>query len=215
MDNPQPSPKLSSLLSMDAVQRLNGSGLTGFHSLACVTRGKVVVLSHKMSSCRANMEEYRAIIQNRDFQLLAAAKLNAMRRVSRRNQTECFLGGKAGNKKNGKGYASCKLSHHTISRKKVEFYLHRLAYMERTNWTTVVEDNMEVSHLCHNTKCLNMHHLRVETVEEHDLRDTCKGKQVVTMECRCCNKRRTHNPCTHMPACILEHVSLQFDEEPV
>lgn len=162
-----------------------------------------------MSSSRACPNDYLLLVEHNDFQELARRKLNALRRVGIHiAATGCCLSAKAGDKKGGKGYPSCKLSHRTLTRRKVEFSIHKLVFMERAAWKKAPADGEEVSHLCHQTKCLTKEHLCVESPQVHDSRDACKYKQVVIFNCSCGCEPQVYNPCTHEPRCILPSVSV-------
>lgn len=162
-----------------------------------------------MSSCRAARADYLLLTSNSDFQRAVQAKLSTLRQRARVHGP-CLLTGKPGNKRYGAGYASFKASHPLLSRKKVEFYVHHLLWMQQQGWARIVPEAYEVSHLCHQTKCLQPEHVCVETAREHDDRDACKGKEIVIA----CfgNHQATRNPCTHEPPCILPIVHLEILE---
>lgn len=52
-------------------------------------------------------------------------------------------------------------------------YVHRLAYMICYRVPCVHIEGYDVSHLCHNSKCINVHHLSLEPHGFNNSRQTC------------------------------------------
>ncbi len=53
----------------------------------------------------------------------------------------------------------------------------------------------EVSHLCDNSRCLRVDHLRWESRQQNSDRKNCPG----WIACGCCNEM--HDACVHDPKC--------------
>ena len=71
---------------------------------------------------------------------------------------------------------------------RMTFYAHRLVY-QLQNQLLSLPIHLEVSHLCHNTKCVRIDHLNLETKEVNDDRRHCKNQGVCTRD--------------HLPHCIF------------
>ena len=114
--------------------------------------------------------------------------------------TGCLLSKKGTNKARGKGYAKAKLRGSGIRR---EFYLHHLVVLMKANGEEhiklVGDGKHEVSHLCHQSTCINHDHIVVETKQQHKQRQACHGSTWVS--CPCCE--HSFSPCKHDPQCIL------------
>lgn len=162
------------------------------------------------SSSRATSEDYARLSQSTIFRVAAKNKLSTLRQKAKPlPPTGCLMTSKPGNKKDGAGYASVKLSANgeKLSHTKVEFYIHHLLGMEGDEWQ-YKQPEQEYSHLCHNTKCLKKGHIIAEDAERHKERGICKNKEVVEFHCSC-NITTIHNPCTHKPACILPVIKVE------
>jgi hypothetical protein len=91
--------------------------------------------------------------------------------------------------------------------------LHRLAYLARQDRNAVVPlvgtiklggQDMDVSHRCANTKCMNPDHMCLENKEANNRRKNC----LVWIECHHPNCDRSEGfifVCTHQPRCIKIH----------
>lgn len=69
------------------------------------------------------------------------------------------------------GVISCKISSGWKS-----FYVHRLAYMIHIR-SFDIPAGMDVSHLCHNNKCITVHHLSVEPHYINNNRQNCVSEK--------------------------------------
>lgn len=118
------------------------------------------------------------------------------------NSTGCWLGQKATNKPNGAGYIKLKVFG-SSSRK--EFYAHHLVLITDGRTQDLIEvcdpkNNLEISHLCHNSTCFNPRHLIIEKRSLNLQRNKCMNWKWISCPCPCNNK---FNPCQHNPKCIL------------
>ncbi len=80
---------------------------------------------------------------------------------------------------------------------------------------TFVAAGDEISHLCHNTVCINPNHLITESVAANKSRNGCAGYGL----CRCRNSN-PHAPhmvsmCKHTPRCMVEYRGLESLQLPV
>ncbi len=78
-------------------------------------------------------------------------------------------------------------------------YAHQLAMVAKGSGYELLptrsgtrEEQCEVSHLCHNTRCFNPQHLVVETKRLNNARNSCVGHFEIRCECGA-----TYNPCPH------------------
>lgn len=109
-----------------------------------------------------------------------------------------------------------------------KYYLHHIAVLLKNNGHNLLKSvlkvketaqaklatqEFEVSHLCHNSRCINPSHLIVEPSKDNRARNACQGQRVVELTTE---KNRTFvfHPCIHKKTtkarleCILEHVKL-------
>jgi hypothetical protein len=98
---------------------------------------------------------------------------------------------------------------------KLQVYVHHLVIVATLKGDTsqFANNNYEVSHLCHNTDCINAEHVRLESKELNADRNRCNGQSWITCPCGC---EHTFNPCKHEPQCILPgrpQQSAPFSEE--
>jgi len=92
-------------------------------------------------------------------------------------------------------YAKTKLSGHGRD----EFYIHHLVIRSTD---ALVESSKQVSHLCHQKRCINAAHFVQESGEENRARQMCVGATMLQVVCEC-GRVHTINPCRHIPKCVL------------
>lgn len=64
----------------------------------------------------------------------------------------------------------------TINGRKIYMRIHRLALLKKMR-VAHLDSSIEASHLCHNTKCMNMDHIVAETHESNQSRITCANER--------------------------------------
>lgn len=64
--------------------------------------------------------------------------------------------------------------------RKTRIYVHRLSYIVHTRNFDIFNRHMHVSHLCHNTHCINIQHLSYEPQHVNNNRQRCKIRQPKT-----------------------------------
>lgn len=85
-----------------------------------------------------------------------------------------------------------------------EFYVHHLVIRSKGE---LVDQAMQVSHLCHQKRCITVDHIIQETGEANRARQMCVGARHLVIPCDC---GRTHivNPCRHTPVCVCSLSSI-------
>lgn len=58
--------------------------------------------------------------------------------------------------------------------RKTRVYVHRLSYIVNTQNFNILQRNMHISHLCHNTHCIKIEHLSYEPQRINNNRQRCK-----------------------------------------
>ena len=88
------------------------------------------------------------------------------------NDTDCDLMVKGERSKSGYCRRHLTLTMKSGETKRCHVYLHVLVYLLKNRLNTMPE-GLEVSHLCHQTNCLNVLHLRAETRSVNMRRKRC------------------------------------------
>lgn len=81
---------------------------------------------------------------------------------------------------------------------RTEFYIHHLVVRASGE---LINRALEVSHLCHNKRCINPEHLIQETQEYNRSRQPCAIMKVYNFTCTC-GEQQSIWPCPHDPQCI-------------
>ena len=87
----------------------------------------------------------------------------------------------------------------TKKKRPSEYSIHHLVIRSKGE---LIIKGLEVSHLCHQSRCIEASHLIQESGALNRDRQPCAKAQLITITCDC-GRTHTVNPCQHEPACIL------------
>jgi hypothetical protein len=123
----------------------------------------------------------------------ALAKVSLGKQPTTTNNLGCTLLNRKGNKGKGKdGYVQVGGTGVQLCSNFVAFFQHMSLRQARR----ALKTGFHVSHLCGNSKCVNVEHLVYESALENNSRKNCCG----VSECsKCGHKMRT---CSHTPVCL-------------
>jgi hypothetical protein len=80
-----------------------------------------------------------------------------------------------------------------------EYYIHHLVIRAKGE---VLNEQLQVSHLCHEKTCINPAHIIQESGHLNRSRQPCSGASLLKVVCSC-GCVTIANPCRHEPKCIL------------
>jgi len=153
----------------------------------CVNSQKGIQRDNKSCLIMAAKEAYTYLSAHRSE--LEKLYQNEVRH-SLTDQYGCIESQKQPTKKNGYVQASIQ-----ISDGQVKVLAHIVAWMTQSD--QMPSKGEDISHLCHNSKCLNPNHMTIESKKANNLRKGCQVK----FKCPCCEHEAV--VCRHNPKCIL------------
>lgn len=106
-----------------------------------------------------------------------------------------------------------------------KYYLHHIAILQDpiqrhrlkavfNTATSTVGNRYQVSHRCHQSHCINLEHLVIESAEDNLKRNSCQSQQIAVVKQG--NRRLILHPCPHRALtkvkkeCILHNVPVKF-----
>jgi hypothetical protein len=81
-----------------------------------------------------------------------------------------------------------------------EYYIHHLVLRGKG---AAIDAALQVSHLCHNKRCINPDHIIAEPGEYNRMRQGCTQLAMLRHTCSHCGVAEWINPCPHEPACVI------------
>jgi len=94
-----------------------------------------------------------------------------------------------------------KMKAHGTGRRQ-EYFIHHLVVISRGE--KILGGDFQVSHLCHEKRCIKQEHIIQESAETNRSRQACASATLIEVSCPCCAHTFTVNPCRHNPPCILK-----------
>jgi hypothetical protein len=169
-----------------------------------------------MSSHKANENDWAEFLRTQTGKDSLRDAYNKLVQESDRdpNFPNCLVCRRSGNKSGGRGYPVIKPTVSNLPNipKKTEVYAHQLAFVHKQNYNQPLNKQLEISHICHDTKCINGDHILQETKEMNLSRSDCLKKVNYIFNVN--GILRLLNTCPHEPSCLLKRVNVDLASLP-